>query len=106
MKWIGAGRDSDNNLTSLCSVWMDNLDRLPSIKKVDGEAEDQDEDDEENEDSELTGEDSKKKNKRPQTPPPPRFVTDWSVRQSTEEEKSVFRKQVRIQILPLPHFLI
>lgn len=60
---------------------------------MDGETEDQEEEDEENEDSELA-EDAKKKNKRPITPPPPRCVTDWTVRPSTDEEKNLFRVQV------------
>lgn len=76
-------------------MWMENLERLPSIKKIDGETEDQEEEDEENEDSELT-EDAKKKNKRPLTPPPPRCVTDWTVRPSSEDEKNLFRVQVEL----------
>ncbi|OXA60062.1 nuclear factor related to kappa-B-binding protein isoform X2 [Folsomia candida] len=94
-QWIGAGRDGDNNLTPLCGIWMSNLERLPSVtSKMDGETEDQEEEDEENEDSELA-EDAKKKNKRPITPPPPRCVTDWTVRPSTDEEKNLFRVQER-----------
>jgi hypothetical protein len=35
-----------------------------------------------------------KRSKRPVTPPPPRFTTDWSVRPSSDAEKTSFREQV------------
>jgi len=75
---------------------MDNLDRLPPLKKLEGEAEEHEEEDEENEDSDATGEDAKKKNKRAVTPPPPRFVTNWTVRSSTLEEKLDYQTQVSV----------
>ncbi|CAG7834908.1 unnamed protein product [Allacma fusca] len=96
-QWIGAGRDSDNNLTSLCNMWLENFDRLPPLKKLEAENEDQEEEDDENEDSDGPGEEAKKKNKRPQTPPPPRCVTDWSVRPSTQVEKESFQAQERLR---------
>ncbi|ODN05687.1 Nuclear factor [Orchesella cincta] len=93
-QWIGAGRDGDNNLTPLCNLWMDNLERLPPLRKAEGEGEEPEEEEDENEDSDTAGgEDAKKKNKRPLTPPPPRCTTDWTVRPSTLDEKDEFRAQ-------------
>ena len=76
-------------------MWLENLDRLPPLKKQDGEHEEHEEEDDENEDSDDHAEEVKKKYMRPKTPPPPRFVTDWTVRSSTLEEKEDFQEQVR-----------
>ena len=75
-------------------MWLENLDRLPPLKKQDGENEEQEEEDDDNEDSDDHAEEVKKKYMRPKTPPPPRFVTDWTVRPSTTEEKEDFQEQV------------
>lgn len=96
-QWIGAGRDGDNNLSPLCNLWLENLERLPPLKKNDADGDEPEEEEDDNEDSDTgAGGDScdaKKKNKRPQTPPPPRCTTDWTVRPSTMDEKEEFRHQ-------------
>lgn len=96
-QWIGAGRDGDNNLSPLCCLWLDNLDKLPPLRKteVDGDEPEEEEDENEDSDTGMSGDPSepKKKNKRPQTPPPPRCTTEWSVRPSTDTEKEEFRRQ-------------
>jgi hypothetical protein len=75
-------------------MWLENLDRLPPLKKQDGENEEHEEEDDDNEDSDDHAEEVKKKYMRPKTPPPPRFVTDWAVRPSSAEEKEDFQEQV------------
>lgn len=75
-------------------MWLENYNRLPPIKKLEGENEEHDEEDEENEDSDSPEVEVKKKVKRPQTPPPPRCTTEWTVRASSREERDYFQQQV------------
>jgi len=78
----------------LCNMWLENLEKLPPMKKQDGDHEEHEEEEDENEDSDDHAEEVKKKYLRPKTPPPPRFVTEWTVRPSTAEEKEEFQVQV------------
>ncbi|KAL3265604.1 hypothetical protein HHI36_009808 [Cryptolaemus montrouzieri] len=72
-QWIGAGRDSDNLLVTLCKFWLEHRDELKTVKLK------------EEADIELSD--------RAQTPPPPRCPTNWTVRKGTPEEIEKFQEQ-------------
>lgn len=77
-QWIGAGRDSDNHLSSLCQYWLDHRDEIiiPTNSHI----------------QDLDVIDMPDK---PQTPPPPRCPTQWTVRKAEPEEVGQFRDQER-----------
>lgn len=68
-QWIGAGRDSGEQLNSLCQHWLENKDdlSLDVLESSQG------------------------------SPPPPRVVTDWTVRPTSEEERQLYREQERVR---------
>lgn len=72
-QWIGAGRDSDHNLATLCSHWLDRRNEVPSsaLRDKDGI-----------EDPNLL------------QPPPARCPTNWQVRSASDTEKELFHMQV------------
>lgn len=71
-QWIGAGRDNDNLLTPLCQFWLEHRD--DSIVQTPLEVE-----------VDIL--------EKPQTPPPPRCPTQWTVRKAEPEETEEFRRQ-------------
>lgn len=73
-QWIGAGRDSDPLLSSLCSFWLQHRteNKLVSPTEIDIDIADRD-----------------------STPPPPRCPTTWIVRKATPEEIREYRDQER-----------
>ncbi|XP_042199887.1 nuclear factor related to kappa-B-binding protein isoform X2 [Callorhinchus milii] len=75
-KWIGSSRDSEQEITSLCLLWLETKQQV--FPKVESE--------------ELAD----------VTPPTPRVRTDYVVRPSTGEEKRVFQEQER-QRYSQPH---
>ncbi|KAG5890077.1 hypothetical protein JTB14_003641 [Gonioctena quinquepunctata] len=76
-QWIGAGRDSDTLLSSLCNFWLEHK----SENK--------------NQSPEKDSEIDVDIIDRSSTPPPPRFATTWTVRKATPEEIRDFREQER-----------
>ncbi|XP_051895771.1 nuclear factor related to kappa-B-binding protein isoform X4 [Pristis pectinata] len=74
-KWIGSGRDSEKEITSLCQLWFEVKDQ--TFPKESDELQDI-------------------------TPPTPRVRTDYIVRPSTGDEKRVFQEQER-QRYSQPH---
>jgi len=72
-QWIGAGRDSDHNLATLCSHWLDRRNEVSAtaLRDKDGV-----------EDPNLL------------QPPPPRCPTNWQVRSATGAERELFHMQV------------
>ncbi|XP_078055360.1 nuclear factor related to kappa-B-binding protein [Mustelus asterias] len=74
-KWIGSGRDSEKEMTSLCQLWFEVKDQ--TYPKESEELADI-------------------------TPPTPRVRTDYVVRPSTGDEKRVFQEQER-QRYSQPH---
>ncbi|XP_072342951.1 nuclear factor related to kappa-B-binding protein isoform X2 [Scyliorhinus torazame] len=74
-KWIGSGRDSEKEITSLCQLWFEVKDQ--TFPKESEELADI-------------------------TPPTPRVRTDYVVRPSTGDEKRVFQEQER-QRYSQPH---
>lgn len=79
-QWIGAGRDSDNHLSSLCQYWLDHRDEIiiPTNSHI----------------QDLNVIEMPDK---PQTPPPPRCPTQWTVRKAEQEEVGRFREQERLR---------
>ncbi|XP_023018228.2 uncharacterized protein [Leptinotarsa decemlineata] len=76
-QWIGAGRDSDALLSSLCNFWLEHKSENKNTSpEKDGEI-----------DVDIID--------RSSTPPPPRFPTTWTVRKATPEEIKDFREQER-----------
>lgn len=76
-QWIGAGRDSDSLLSTLCNFWLEHrTENKPLSPNKDSEIE-----------VDIIDRDS--------TPPPPRFPTTWTVRKATPEEVKDFREQER-----------
>nr|XP_032820255.1 nuclear factor related to kappa-B-binding protein [Petromyzon marinus] len=73
-KWIGGGRDSNNEMEVLCQLWLETKDQSQSKDREEGEI----------------------------LPPTPRVRTDYVVRPSTEEEKRVFQERER-QRYSQPH---
>ncbi|XP_076257336.1 uncharacterized protein LOC143194432 [Rhynchophorus ferrugineus] len=73
-QWIGAGRDSDQLLSTLCSFWLKHRteNKLVSPTEIDIDIADRD-----------------------TTPPPPRCPTTWTVRKATPEEIRDYREQER-----------
>lgn len=74
-QWIGAGRDSDNLLSPLCQYWLEHRDDTALQNNT--------------QDIEIDVVE------KPQTPPPPRCPTQWSVRKAEPEEVEQFREQER-----------
>ncbi|CAG9819612.1 unnamed protein product [Phaedon cochleariae] len=77
-QWIGAGRDSDNLLSSICNFWLEHRSENKSVSPA--------------KDSEI---DMDLYTDRSNTPPPPRCPTNWTVRKATPEEIKDFREQER-----------
>lgn len=91
-QWIGAGRDTDNNLVPLCNYWLSRRNDMgtkkgfiPSKSNL------------------LVGELLSMNNKLDETssldrsisPPPARFPTDWIVTKANDEEIEEFQEQER-----------
>ncbi|XP_056642705.1 nuclear factor related to kappa-B-binding protein [Diorhabda sublineata] len=75
-QWIGAGRDSDNLLSCLCSFWLEHKSDGKDLSSNKEEL-----------DVDITD--------RSSSPPPPRYPTTWTVRKATPEEIKTFREQER-----------
>ncbi|XP_072385237.1 uncharacterized protein [Diabrotica undecimpunctata] len=75
-QWIGAGRDSDQLLSTLCNFWLEHKSESKEISPIKEEL-----------DVDITD--------RSSSPPPPRFPTSWTVRKATPEEIRDFREQER-----------
>lgn len=73
-QWIGAGRDGDNLLSPLCQYWLEHRDDSAIHQPAEIEVDILE---------------------KPQTPPPPRCPTQWSVRKAEPEEIDQFREQER-----------
>uniref|UniRef100_A0A1B0B380 DEUBAD domain-containing protein n=1 Tax=Glossina palpalis gambiensis TaxID=67801 RepID=A0A1B0B380_9MUSC len=97
-QWIGAGRDSDNRLSSLCKTWMEKRRQqseraLPFIQSSEMKMDiTSHKSPVENEDS-SGGYDSNGGITPP--PPPPRCPTSWTVRPATLAEIAEFQRQER-----------
>uniref|UniRef100_A0A1A9VEW9 DEUBAD domain-containing protein n=1 Tax=Glossina austeni TaxID=7395 RepID=A0A1A9VEW9_GLOAU len=97
-QWIGAGRDSDNRLSSLCKAWMEKRRQqseraLPFIQSSEMKMDiTSHKSPVENEDS-SGGYDSNGGITPP--PPPPRCPTSWTVRPATSVEIGEFQRQER-----------
>ncbi|XP_022901716.2 nuclear factor related to kappa-B-binding protein [Onthophagus taurus] len=76
-QWIGAGRDSDTSLSSLAKYWLDHRNESKNLIHIK----------EEKEEIEVSD--------RSQTPPPPRYPTNWSVRRADPEEIRSYQEQER-----------
>lgn len=74
-QWIGAGRDTDVHLVTLCRHWTERREDMSArpIKEEEGQGGDR----------LLTA-----------SPPPPRCPTQWTVQLSTPDQREVFREQV------------
>lgn len=72
-QWIGAGRDSDALLNSICMFWLEHRTENKQFSP--------------NKDSEIEVDIID----RSSTPPPPRYPTTWTVRKATLEEIRDFR---------------
>lgn len=72
-QWIGAGRDSDALLSSICTFWLEHRTENKQLSP--------------SKDSEIEIDIID----RSSTPPPPRFPTTWTVRKATPEEIKDFR---------------
>lgn len=77
-QWIGAGRDSDGLLTSLCQFWLEHRSETKAMSPFSKEKDDLDVD------VDRTG-----------SPPPPRYTTNWTVRKATLDEIKDFQEQER-----------
>lgn len=75
-QWIGAGRDSDSLLSSLCNFWLEHKSESKDLSSNKEEL-----------DVDITD--------RSSSPPPPRYPTTWTVRKATPEEIKNFREQER-----------
>ncbi|XP_060532196.1 nuclear factor related to kappa-B-binding protein [Cylas formicarius] len=73
-QWIGAGRDSDQLLSSLCNFWLEHRSESKLLSPTDM-------------DIDVVDRDS--------TPPPPRCPTNWTVRKATTDEINEYREQER-----------
>ncbi|XP_065355025.1 nuclear factor related to kappa-B-binding protein [Calliphora vicina] len=97
-QWIGAGRDSDNRLSELCTLWMEkrkqpNDKHANSVTHSELKLEICPRSSIENDDSRDEGSDNGGGLTPP--PPPPRCPTNWTVRAATLEEISEFQRQER-----------
>lgn len=72
-QWIGAGRDSDALLSSICTFWLEHRTENKQLSP--------------NKDNEIEIDIID----RSSTPPPPRFPTTWTVRKATPDEIKEFR---------------
>lgn len=72
-QWIGAGRDSDALLSSICTFWLEHRTENKQLSPC--------------KDNEIEVDIID----RSSTPPPPRFPTTWTVRKATPEEIKDFR---------------
>ncbi|KNC31430.1 hypothetical protein FF38_04317 [Lucilia cuprina] len=97
-QWIGAGRDSDNRLTELCTLWMEKR-KQPSDKQTNSLTQTElkleicPRSSVEMDDSGEAGSDNGGSLTPP--PPPPRCPTNWAVRAATLEEIAEFQRQER-----------
>ncbi|XP_037821372.1 nuclear factor related to kappa-B-binding protein [Lucilia sericata] len=97
-QWIGAGRDSDNRLTELCTLWMEKR-KQPSDRQTNNLTQTElkleicPRSSVENDDSGEAGSDNGGGLTPP--PPPPRCPTNWAVRAATLEEIAEFQRQER-----------
>lgn len=91
-QWIGAGRDTDNNLVPLCNYWLSRRDDMGTKKgSVPSKS------------NFLFGDLLSMENQSEETsnldrsisPPPARFPTDWIVTTATSEEIEDFHEQER-----------
>ncbi|XP_049524931.1 LOW QUALITY PROTEIN: nuclear factor related to kappa-B-binding protein-like [Dermacentor silvarum] len=62
-QWIGAGRDSDTQTHALCQHWLQGREPMDALEASQG------------------------------SPPPPKSTTDWTVRPTTDHERSHYRTQ-------------
>lgn len=62
-QWIGAGRDSDLQTQALCQHWLQGREPMDALEASQG------------------------------SPPPPKSTTDWTVRPTTDHERSQYRTQ-------------
>ncbi|XP_037279503.1 nuclear factor related to kappa-B-binding protein isoform X6 [Rhipicephalus microplus] len=62
-QWIGAGRDSDMQTHALCQHWLQEREPMDALEASQG------------------------------SPPPPKSTTDWTVRPTTDHERSHYRTQ-------------
>lgn len=62
-QWIGAGRDSDTQTYALCQHWLQGREPMDALEASQG------------------------------SPPPPKSTTDWTVRPTTDHERSHYRTQ-------------
>ncbi|CAG2101773.1 unnamed protein product [Medioppia subpectinata] len=69
-QWIGGGRDRDQELIPLSDQWIKNKDEDPTAGLI---------------------------NFSQTLPPPAKCLTDWIVKPSSDEEKSVYRKQEAVR---------
>lgn len=86
-QWIGAGRDSDNHLLSLCNYWLSRrheMGKKPNLVKSKSEAK-----------VNRSIENSSLMQQRCISPPLPRCPTDWKVVIASDQEISDFREQER-----------
>ncbi|CAG9762803.1 unnamed protein product [Ceutorhynchus assimilis] len=73
-QWIGAGRDSDQLLSNLCTFWLQHRSESKMIKPVEIELDIAD---------------------KGSTPPPPRCPTTWAVKKASAEDVKSYREQER-----------
>ncbi|XP_077484243.1 nuclear factor related to kappa-B-binding protein isoform X2 [Amblyomma americanum] len=62
-QWIGAGRDSDIQTQALCQHWLQGREPMDALEASQG------------------------------SPPPPKSTTDWTVRPTTDHERTQYRSQ-------------